>query len=305
MIERAFYPHKRIASLSSLALALFENEQGLTRLAAGAGEMYFPGKLIPKKDGSLRETFDTRPQLKRVLVRTNNVFLTRVVYPKYLHGSLRKRDPKSNAEVHVGALVVTRLDIKSFFPSITARHVNSIWMNVFRFAPTVCEILTDLTCCDGALIQGAPTSSYLANLVLWDVEPIVVQKLAERGFRYTRYVDDISVSANRNVRKDDMAWAISQIYAMLGSHGFKANRRKEEILRPNEPIILLGLVANRKVSLSGAKRNEIRAEVDRHTCLRPSESQTTRLKSTLGKVHHLRRFHPKEGSSLLSQLKHE
>jgi Reverse transcriptase (RNA-dependent DNA polymerase) len=302
MTDRAEYPSKRVASLRSLARALVESEEWLTKVAAKASEMYIAGKSIPKKDGSLRETFDTRPGLKRILSKINRVFLRRVIYPSYLHGALPKRDPKSAAEKHLRASVVASLDIKSFFPSITSRQVHSIWTGVFNFSPTVCDVMTNLTCCNGALVQGAPTSSYLANLVFWDVEPIVVEKLAQRGFRYTRYIDDISVSAVQNVTDKDLAWAIGQVYAMLGSRGFKGNRRKEDVMRQHKPIALLGLVVNSRAALSTAKRSQIRAEVHRQTATPQSDAETTKIDSTLGKVRFLRRFHPHEADGLLSRL---
>lgn len=302
MIECAYYPHKRIASPRSLALALCEDEQWIAELSAKASELYFPGKPTLKKDGTLRETFDTRPGLKRVLKKTNAVFLKQVIYPRYLHGALPKRACKSNSETHVGASVVLSLDIKSFFPSITAHHVYSVWAQLFKFTPRVCELMTNLTCCNGSLVQGAPTSSYLANLVFWDVEPTVVQKLAERGFRYTRYVDDISVSVTRVVSDTDVAWAISQIYAMLGSRGLRANRKKEQIMRSHRPVVLLGLVSNRKPSLNRVERHRIRAEVHKQMSVPESERLATQINSTIGKVQLVRRFHPEEGRKLLRRL---
>lgn len=50
------------------------------------------------------------------------------------------------------------------------------------FSDDVAEILTMLTTKDGGLPQGAVTSSFLANLVFWDYEPSLVEKLAFAGY---------------------------------------------------------------------------------------------------------------------------
>ena len=155
--------------------------------------MYFIAKTQLKADGSTRVLYDTQEPLMTVLKRINENFLKRVIYPSYLTGGLPGKDYTHSVSVHAGAKVVVKEDIAQFFPSVSYEVVFDIWKNFFGFAAEVAELLTMLTVRDGHLEQGAPTSGYLANLALWDVEGRFVKNLALQGFnQYSRHVDDLT-----------------------------------------------------------------------------------------------------------------
>src|SRR5208282_1985532 len=110
--------------------------------------------------------------------------------PPYLHGSLRKRSRVTNAREHLRSRILIGLDIEKFFDNVHAELIYDVWSRFFRFPPEVAEILTTLTSHDGRLPQGAPTSSDLANLVFWENESRLVNRIRARGLRYGRLVDD-------------------------------------------------------------------------------------------------------------------
>ncbi len=303
MTEAAKYPHRQIFSLDSLAAALRVDRSVLMKLVEDANQLYREGKPQPKADGSFRRVFDTNFPLKPVLQSINTTFLKRVEYPTYLHGSLPGRDYKTNADLHAGSRVAISLDVKSFFPSTSAAVVSSIWRRFFGFSDEVAALLTSITCRDGALEQGAPTSSYLANLAFWDKEPALVKKLREDGFTYSRYVDDITISSNEEVCDTQLTWAIGQVIGMLASCGYQSRRSKQKIVRSKAPIVLMGLVANaRKATLPKSERREICAATHRATLAIAAGTPPENLRSTLGRVYKLRRFHPTEANHLLAQL---
>ena len=125
--------------------------------------------------------FDTKVPLKPLLKQINDVFFRHVAFPSYLTGSLPKRDFVSNVSLHADARIVIMEDISAFFDCITAAHVYRIWHRFFGFGEEAARMLTALTTKDGRVFQGTPTSSFLANLVFWDIESAVVEKLGAQN----------------------------------------------------------------------------------------------------------------------------
>ena len=106
-----------------------------------------------------------------------------------IYDSTNPRDPVRNAELHVGRKILIKEDIKSFFPSTSSDLVVSVWHSLFGFSHEVSRCLTALTTLNGQLPQGAKTSTFLANLVLWKNEPDLVAYLRSNGLQYSRYID--------------------------------------------------------------------------------------------------------------------
>lgn len=171
-MEAPLYPFKPIHSMKALSLALAEPVTLLNSLGKRSGNLY---RHVPqkKKDGSTRDTYDAYEPLKPIQRKIVDRLLVRVRYPEYLHGGIKDqahpRSIYSNAQVHGRAKTVVLQDIKDFFPSIKMAHVQQIFSGIFGFSDDVAEVLAMLTTRDGVVPQGASTSSYLANLVFWDV----------------------------------------------------------------------------------------------------------------------------------------
>ena len=302
-----FYHYGRIQTLDSLRHPLGMEPGGLRNLARRASSMYFVAQRLPKDDGSERIVYDTRQPLKAVLQRINQHILSRVQYPDYLTGGVPGKDYKSNVQIHAGAATVVKEDIANFYPSVTADVVFDVWRRFFGFAEEVAVVLTALTTRNGHLEQGAPTSGYLANLALWDVEFKLVRRLAERGITaYSRHVDDMGMSSQRRLNGDEIAWAVSQLYGVLRRKGLQAKRAKHKVMHDNGPIVVLKLISNEKPSLPAKERSRVRAIV--HRFLKTAEAGTDmgRLMSELprvrGQAYKVKRFHPTEGAQLVEQV---
>jgi Reverse transcriptase (RNA-dependent DNA polymerase) len=265
-MNAAFYPHDRIQSVESLLHPLGLGPAALERLARRASKLYFIARRIPKDDGTTRSVFDTRPPLKLVLQSINKHFLKRVQYPDYLTGGLPGKDYKKSVDRHSHAATVIKEDISKFYPSVTDAVVYDIWHRFFGFADEVATLLTRLTTRDGHLEQGAPTSGFLANLALWDVEPQIVDRLAERGWsNYSRHVDDVYVSSPAPRDGEQTAWAVSQVYGMLRCKNLQAKRAKHKVMQSCESITILKLVGNAKASLPKQERSRVRAIAHRYS----------------------------------------
>lgn len=299
----AFNPVRSLASLSrSLGLSVVE----LQRIAHAADNLYRNAKPIIKADGSSRQAFDALPSLKNIHRRIQKQFFHRVVFPDYLTGSLKGRDARRNAVLHAGAATVVTEDIKNFFPSTGAPVVYSIWEGFFGFGPEVSKLLTRLTIKDGALPQGAITSSYLANLAFWDREWRLYENLRDRGIAYSRYVDDVTMSSKEQLNNKKIGCCIAEVYGLMTSKGFKAKRSKHDIRRGNGPMLATKLMINARPALMTAERQNIRAAVHQLEILSRNSTDPVNLKSEInrvsGRVGRLFSLHPKEGVALRARL---
>ncbi|MCP3019631.1 reverse transcriptase family protein [Cupriavidus basilensis] len=309
-MKAPLYPHARVQSIDSLRHPLGMEPDALRNLSARASRMYFVAKRVIKEDGSERVLYDTRQPLKSVLQRINEQFLRRVRYPEYLTGGVPGKDYKSSVDIHANAATVIKEDITKFYPSVSAAVVFDIWHRFFGFSAEVAELLAQLTTRDGHLEQGAPTSGYLANLALWDVEPSMVQRLAERGIdRYSRHVDDICISSERKLGGQEIAWAVSQVYGMLRQKELQAKRSKHKVMRSHAAITILKLVGNTKASLPSSERSRVRAMVHRF-CKAGAEATAeehvqqllAELPRVRGQAYKVKRFHVTEGTRLAAKI---
>ena len=302
------YPHDPIQSVGSLCRALAIAEPPLCSIAERVPKLYIGPTPKPKKSGNgFREVYDTRPPLKPLLKRINKVFFERVVFPDYLHGSIRGCDFISNARVHEGSVTVITEDIKGFFDHLTEEHAYGIWRRFFGFGEAPSELLTKLVTNGGRIYQGSPTSSYLANLVFWDIEPRLVEALGVRGLRYSRFVDDVTMSHPATIGAEEKTWAIAQVYAMLGSHGFKPARQKHTIFNGSTSRTIMRVNVNEHVTITPAERRQVRAMVHQLEQRVRSGENTPEvrqlLSSAIGKIGRIQRLHPGYADKLRVQAR--
>ena len=268
------YPFKPIHSIQALALALGESERLLERLAARADRMY---RHVPQeKKGKKRDTYDAHEPLKRVQRKLVDRIFSRAIFPRYLHGGIRDiespRSILSNAAVHAGARYVILQDIQNFYPSISISQVNALFRGLFGFGAAVSALMSSICTREGSTPQGASTSGYIANLVFWDVEPKIVKGLLDRGFQYSRFADDITISSGRQPSSDELSFIVSTVTGMLAAKGCHQKRAKlhmrirgqgiEEDDNTFKPLTVTGLsVFNSVPGLTKLERKRIRSAV--------------------------------------------
>jgi hypothetical protein len=300
------YPLAAIYGLAALSKALGVHPNRLLKYASNAENMYRVAKCETKQDGTTRQTFDALPPLKAIQIKIKERILQHTIFPSYLHGSLRGCSPRTNAAVHTNAKITFAEDISKFFPSANSKLVEDVWTRLFGFSTDVASLLTALTTKGGGLPQGAVTSSYLANLVFWKYEPNLVGRFASRGLRYSRYVDDITVSSEKRISANDKTRVIAEIYGMLLHHGLKPNRKKQDIISSAKSMQTTKLVHHSRVSLPSSERQRIRAAVfaleSRLVKGEPDASFEKELASVSSRVGRLGSFHKAEAIGLKKRL---
>lgn len=308
--NHAYYKLSPISRISALARELGVTESELRHLVGRANSLYVPGPKFKKTDGTYRYTYKALPNLCVVQKRLVKRIFRNVAFPEYLQGAIY--DPVSprsyikDAGFHSGARYVIKADIANFFSSITTDHVTALWTDFFRFSDDVARYPTALVTKDGFAAQGLSTSTYISNLVFWDIEPSVFSRLEIRHLTYSRYIDDVTVSTRKSIGTRTKTYAISQITGMFSRKGFRVKRSKLHILNSSNRMTVHNLTVNRVISLVKQKKAQLRSAVRQIEFRYPDEMDTEQYDKDWNKVAsrigHAKQFHPAFANTLRSRL---
>lgn len=224
---------------------------------------------------------------------------TQKEWAPWVHGGVRGRSIFTNAQPHVGRSMVANLDVKDFFPTTTMMRVQDA-LERNHLPPDVAQLLAALTTYslargDRCLPQGSPTSTFLANLVFEEADDRFVRLCRRHNLRYTRYVDDVTISGDRDFR--DLEGGFVEV---LKDFGYSVSTEKVRFRGRNKRQIVTGLVVNDKLRPTKefifALKRLIRqcfwpGEVGIEITAGEQGQSVRQLRSTIeGRIAHLRRF---------------
>lgn len=191
-----------------------------------------------KKDGSFRNIIAPNKNLKliqrKILKNIFNFSLGNRIQGGVIGGSI-----VNNANFHKNKKWVLNLDINNFFPSISHSRIERVFQ-CLGCSNDVSRILTNLTTFNKNLPQGAPTSPAISNLILFNFDKRIINLCRNNGFYYSRYIDDITISSNR-----DLTIIHSTISNILKQEGFNDQKNKGGVLHPEMEKIVTGLIVNK------------------------------------------------------------
>lgn len=147
-------------------------------------------------------------RLKQIQKRINKYLNAKIPLPKYAFGAVKNKDNVKNAREHKGQKYVFQTDIRDFFPSISYKRVYAALTSA-GFSPDVASLITRLTTYKGHLPQGAPTSTFLANLVFSTTGDQIQHIANQYNLRFTTFVDDVTLSSQSDFK--DLVPAIIRI----------------------------------------------------------------------------------------------
>jgi len=96
----------------------------------------------------------------------------------------------------------------------------------------------------GVLPQGAPTSPMLANLAAFDLDKDLSEFASQYGFTYTRYADDITISASYISPALSIGNIQHHVIRTIRKHRFLENPDKTRIAGPGSRKKILGLLVD-------------------------------------------------------------
>lgn len=244
MTEAPFVDLRAPTNLAQLSTSLGIDADILLQLAAVDAEQFYHRHTIPKRSarrhGEAREVYEAgTEELSHVHRTLHRLLLTFVqhqdaTYPlPCCFGFVRRRSTRDNATEHCGQLLLRRIDIEDFFPSITRVKVEHLFIRLGLQA--ICaDVLSRVLCFKGYLVPGLSSSPLIANLIARGLDDRLIALARAIGAKYTRYADDISFSGQ-------VVPELPDIEREVEAEGFRVSPRKRRLTKPGQAHFVTGL----------------------------------------------------------------
>lgn len=211
---------------------------------------------ISKKNGKIRTIYEPSPILKLVQRNILHNILEEKRISEYAKAYQKNISLLENALPHVKQNIILKLDIMNFFDNITFKMVYNSCFREELYPKSIGVLLTNLCTYQGKLPQGAPTSSYISNIILRGFDEIIGKYCSNRNINYTRYSDDLTFSGDFQPKK-----IILLVKDELKKRGFKLNYDKIHIITKNKRQTVTGIVVNDKINVTKEYKRKIRQEM--------------------------------------------
>lgn len=241
---------------------------------------------IKKSGGGYRQITVPEATLMRVQRWVHENMLKNANVSKICTAYAPETGPVANAQRHCGCRWLVKMDVRSFFESISERQVYRVFRRI-GYRPLIAFELTRLctrvapsqakrhrarwrkesapysidryhTFALGHLPQGAPTSPMLANLVCLELDGRLEKIASDHHAVVTRYADDIVFSADK-LDRATAGGIIKKVSFELSAFGFRRNEMKTHVVPPGARRIVTGLLVDSGTPhLSKAFRDKVR-----------------------------------------------
>lgn len=196
--------------------------------------------------------------LKMVQRRILETYLYQFEVSEFSTAYCKGKSLLDNVSPHIGKECVLKLDISHFFDSIDDDMVYLVMKRLGLSVPAT-ALLTHLCTYKTRLPQGAPTSPYIANLVMKQFDEKLGNWCCEHNITYTRYCDDMTFSGNKaDIRRNNI---VGKVRRMLYRIGFTLNDKKTVFISSSQQQRVTGVVVNEKPTLSRSQKRTLRQEV--------------------------------------------
>jgi RNA-directed DNA polymerase len=284
---------------------------------------------MAKASGSLRLIESPKPWLKKIQRLLLDQLLAHIPPHDAAHGFRAGRSVLTFVTPHIGQSVVLKMDIRDFFPSITAARVLAIFLtagypeDVARLLAGLCtnSIPRELTremqrvvpvespegwrsrrlFVQPHLPQGAPTSPALANLCAYRLDARLDGLARATGAQYSRYADDLIFSGDeafvRAVRRFR-----DHVAAITLEEGFVVQHKKTRVMRQGVRQQAAGVVLNHHPNVPRPAFDGLKAIL--YNCVRHGPSQQNRAgvadfrAHLAGRIAYVARINPRRGERL-------
>ena len=182
---------------------------------------------IEKKNGGKRTISSPIKPLKEIQIKLCQLLKDDYERKKCSHGFEKEHSFITNAKAHHKSRVLINFDLKSFFESINYGRVRGLFLSrSFNCSKDVATILAQIVCYKNALPQGACTSPIIANMIARRLDSSLMNLAKKSSSRYTRYVDDITISTT----KKSLAGSIVESIAAIPNKGILLGRELKKII---------------------------------------------------------------------------
>lgn len=216
-------------------------------------------------------------------------FITRIATPSYIHSAVKKRSYFTNAEVHISAENILKIDIKKFYPSVKFGYVYDFFKNQLKCSSDIATILAKIcTVVTNNYGSHLPTGSCLSPILsFWANRPLFesIQNIAlKNNCNFSLYVDDITISGTK-----DPQGILNEIAKLIFNYGYQYHKIK---IYRKVPAKITGLIIhNGSISLPHCRAMKIR---DLQKTLRISKGnlRPALLASLVGRLSEAEQINP-------------
>jgi RNA-directed DNA polymerase len=243
---------------------------------------------MAKPSGGQRLLETPKPRLKTLQRRVLTGILNHVPAHRAAHAFRRGRSVATYLSPHAGRKVVLHIDLREFFPSVSASRVHAAFRTM-GYPERIAGLLTGLCTNDtpsailnlgvGRLVdegtwlrqrakhlpQGAPTSPALANLCAYKLDCRLEGLARTVAAQYTRYADDLVFSGEFESQKS-LARLRILINAIVLDEGFEIRHRKTQLMPAGTRQQVAGIRLNVHPNIPREAFDELKAIL--HNCLR-------------------------------------
>lgn len=217
----------------------------------------FKSFTIPKSNGTKRTIYYPNESL----MAENKALARSIGYEFEPHksatGFRHKYDVIRNALIHRRNGYFFMFDIKSFFESITYATVGNK-MGVLYARKTTFEYLdVDKKTKTLRLVQGAPTSPIVSNIIMKDFDRTITKRVNTLNYTYTRYADDITISCKEDsliendpnktleTMRNFVIYALKK-YVAFSKLELNETKTRWEKLESDKPVKVVGIFINKE-----------------------------------------------------------
>lgn len=246
---------------------------------------------IPKRNGrGLRKIAQPAREVKRLQRWVIESILSRYKVHQSAMAYVKKKGIAKNARAHRTNPCILKLDFTNFFPSITDEDVKSFFTQSDEHFDTVdAECLASILCwaptrsSTKCLAIGAPSSPMLTNNILYRFDCETHSICKEKDIVYTRYADDITLSADSKDILLETKEKITRILHAMERPKLHLNEEKTVFaMKPFRRHITGVYITNDdKLSLGRERKRLIRSQVHHYKNDEYNEEQIEKLRGMI------------------------
>lgn len=256
--------------LKDLSRSTGLSEHQLLRVIRNAPEKYKRFRIL-KRSGGYRQISQPAKELKFLQRTLAKLLLSNLPIHRSAVAYRTGLSIRENALAHVNSGPILKMDFKDFFLSIREedwRHYcqkTSILQNsediyystqIFFHRPVFGHVLR--------LAIGAPSSPILSNILMYEFDTIISDKVAKDKVIYTRYADDLTFSASRTGFLTSVPKTIRQITKEITSPNLVLNNKKTALVTKKYGRKVTGLTLSNahEVTIGRDRKRIIRAQIN-------------------------------------------
>lgn len=267
-----------IFDFSHLALALGMDSKELNSFLSRTDSLY-AYFTIAKKNGGRRRIMAPYNTLRDYQLWIKSNILDKMPIQPQAMAFVAEKSIVNNAKVHENAKFIRKFDLKNFYESISIKQVSKVFANAgydnivawtlaklcttaidkYRLKKLLdmhsedAELFEELREKESFLVQGAPTSPSLSNLICKRLDKRL-QGLADKcGCSYSRYADDLTFSSNAKATLPKKI----VVKSIIKSEGFELNENKTKTLHAGQRMEVTGLLVNDKIRVCSKYKRDI------------------------------------------------